>query len=335
MCIFLLLRKEVGMKIFRGFNFGGARGGGMKFFSGDIKRNARSILLIVGTVFACYAIYTSAVIVDAKEEALVTRFGKYNRKTQAGLHFILPLGIEKAYKVAVREVQTEHFGDLSREDESTMLTGDLNIVDVQWIIQYRITDPESWLFNVRDRRETIRDISISVINTLVGDRAILDVMGRSRSDIENRALIEMNDNFSSLHLGINVIAVKMQNIIPPKGVQDAFEDVNKAIQDMNRFINEGKAMYNEEIPRANGEAKKALLMAKGYASERVNKARGDAARFNAVYNEYKSAPLITRKRMYFEAMQEVFGQENPPVIIDKRIKNFLPLKSVSEEGNTK
>lgn len=293
------------------------------------------LLQTVALVFVAYALYSSAVIVDAKEKSLITRFGKYNRTIEPGLHFILPLGIEKAYKVRVREIQTEHFGDLNKEDESTMLTGDLNIVDVQWIIQYRITDPESWLFNVRDRRETIRDISVSVINTLVGDRAILDVMGRARSDIENLSLIEMNENFSALKLGINVVAVKLQNIVPPKGVQDAFEDVNKAIQDMNRFINEGKAAYNEAIPKANGEAKKALLEARGYAAERVNKAQGDVARFNSVYEEYKNAPLVTRKRMYFETMQQVFANDSKSVIIDKRIQNFLPLKNMDTKGESK
>jgi membrane protease subunit HflK len=154
-----------------------------------------------------------------------------------------------------------------------MLTGDLNIIDIEWIIQYRIVDPMQWLFNVMEKRQTIRDISRSVINSLVGDRAILDIMSSERSTIENLALDMMNENFKELGLGINVITVKLQNIVPPVGVQDAFEDVNKAIQDMNRFINEGKEAYNSQIPKTQGEADKQIQIAQGYAAERVNKAK--------------------------------------------------------------
>ncbi|MBR5866373.1 MAG: FtsH protease activity modulator HflK, partial [Spirochaetaceae bacterium] len=191
--------------------------------------------------------------------------------------------------------------------ESTMLTGDLNIVDVEWIIQYRIVDPAAWQFNVKDRTKTIRDISQSVINTLVGDRAILDVMGNERSSIESQALDLMNENFRQLGLGINVLTVRLQNIVPPTAVQTAFEDVNMAIQDMNRFINEGKEAYNSEIPRAQGNADRQIQVAQGYAVERVNKALGDVARFNSVYEEYRKAPSVTRKRLYIETMEEIFS----------------------------
>ncbi|MBQ8210943.1 MAG: FtsH protease activity modulator HflK, partial [Treponema sp.] len=189
-------------------------------------------------------------IVDETENAVITRFGKYQETVGAGLHFKLPFGIDKSYTVPVKVVQTEQFGFKTVKSgrnneyvnnigtESTMLTGDLNIVDVEWIIQYRIVDPKQWLFGVYEKEQTIRDISSSVINELVGDRAILAVMGSERTSIETLALDKMNSYFENLGLGISVIAVKLQNIVPPSGVQDAFEDVNKATQDMNRFINE-------------------------------------------------------------------------------------------------
>ncbi|MDD5930411.1 MAG: FtsH protease activity modulator HflK [Spirochaetales bacterium] len=295
-------------------------------------------LIIIG--LAVIAGFSSFYIVDETENVVITRFGKYTQTVGSGLHAKLPFGIDKAYNVPVKVVQTEQFGfktvKAGRNNEyknnigteSTMLTGDLNIVDVEWIIQYRIVDPKQWLFGVYEKEQTIRDISRSVINTLVGDRAILDVMGSERTNIETLALDMMNENFNQLGLGISVIAVKLQNIVPPSGVQDAFEDVNKAIQDMNRFINEGKEAYNAEIPKAQGEADRQLQVAEGYAAERVNMAKGDVARFNAVYEEYKRSPKVTRERIYLETMNEIFGSETKPELIDSELDNVLPVKNL-------
>ncbi|MCR5062119.1 MAG: FtsH protease activity modulator HflK [Treponema sp.] len=295
-------------------------------------------LIIIG--LAVIAGFSSFYIVDETENVVVTRFGKYTQTVGSGLHAKLPFGIDKAYNVPVKVVQTEQFGfktvKAGRNNEyknnigteSTMLTGDLNIVDVEWIIQYRIVDPKQWLFGVYEKEQTIRDISRSVINTLVGDRAILDVMGSERTNIETLALDMMNENFTQLGLGISVIAVKLQNIVPPSGVQDAFEDVNKAIQDMNRFINEGKEAYNAEIPKAQGEADRQIQVAEGYAAERVNMAKGDVARFNAVYEEYRRSPKVTRERIYLETMNEIFGSETKPELIDSELNNVLPIKNL-------
>ena len=294
---------------------------------------------------AIIAGFSSFYVVDETEQAVITRLGKYTQTVGSGLHFKLPFGIDKNYNVPVKVVQTEQFGfktiKAGREneyrnnisDESTMLTGDLNIVDVEWIIQYRIVDPKQWLFGVLEKTQTIRDISRSVINTLVGDRAILNVMGSERSSIESLAQDMMNENFDQLGLGINVIAVKLQNIVPPSGVQDAFEDVNKATQDMNRFINEGKEAYNAEIPKAQGEAERQIQIAEGYAAERINMAKGDVARFNAVYQEYKHSPKVTRERIYLETMNEIFGSEIKPTLIDGELNNVLPIKNLDGGKN--
>jgi len=297
------------------------------------------VLVLLLVVFAA-VFSTSFYMVDETEQAVITRLGKYYKTEGAGLHIKIPFGIDKSYMVPTKVVQTEQFGfktikpgavnqyETGITKESTMLTGDLNIVDVEWIIQYRIVDPSAWLFNVKERKQTIRDISQSVVNTLVGDRAILDVMSSERSVIENEALELMNENFKQLGLGINVIAVRLQNIVPPTGVQDAFEDVNKAIQDMNRFNNEGKEAYNAAIPRAQGEAEKQVLIAQGYATERINKAKGDVARFNAIYNEYRKSPSITRERLYLETMEEIFTKQENSNLIDKNIENMLPIKNL-------
>jgi len=313
--------------------------------------NPAVITLVIGGIVAIILLATSVFIVDQTEEAVITRFGKYITTKGPGLQFKLPFGIDKNYTVNVKTVQTQEFGFrtvrggrspsysnqvsfpvsqyASQTNESTMLTGDLNIVDVEWIIQYRVSDPKAWTFSVNERIATIRDVSRSVINMLVGDRAIMDIMGVERSAIEAEGIALMNETFRGYNLGIDVIAVKLQNVTPPAGVQQAFEDVNKAMQDRERLINEGQQAYNEEIPKTRGEAEKRIQEAQGYATERVNRANGDVARFNAVYNEYSRSPDITRQRLYYEMIEEVFKDEKGTVIIDRNLRNFLPMMNLN------
>jgi membrane protease subunit HflK len=299
-----------------------------------------AMVIIVSLIF----LGTSFYIVDQAEEAVLTRFGKYLTTTGPGLHYKFPFGIDKTYVVKVKEVQTEQFGFrtvssginpvyASNTSMSTMLTGDLNMVDVEWVIQYRIVDPVAWTFNVMERIQTIRDVSQSAINMLVGDRAIMDIMGSERNAIEAAGAEYMNETFRSYGLGINVIAVKLQNTDPPAGVQQAFDDVNKAIQDRNRLINEGQQAYNELIPRTKGEADRLVQVAEGYATERINRAAGDIARFNAVYDEYRRSPDVTRQRLYYEMIEDVFKEDKDTTLIDRRFNNFLPFRDLGTAGS--
>jgi len=306
------------------------------------KLSAASVgLIIVGIIVLIFA-GTSVFIVDQAEEAVITRFGKYYTTRGPGLQFKLPFGIDRNYTINVRAVQTAQFGFVTvksgmastyatnKTKEATMLTGDLNIVEIEWIIQYRIVDSKAWVFNVMEREKTISDVSRSVINMLVGDRTIMDIMSPERSAIEVAGAELMNETFKSYGLGINVIAVKLQNIDPPAGsVQEAFDDVNKAIQDMNRLMNEGMQVYNEEIPKARGEAERTVLVARGYAAERVNRALGDVARFNSVYEEYRRSPDVTRQRLYYEMIEEVFKNSGNVTLIDRSLNNFLPMMNVA------
>lgn len=308
-------------------------------------RPSASLVALGAAIIAVLALaFTGFFVVDQTEEAVVTRFGRYLTTVGPGLHFKIPLGIDRSFNVPSKAIQTEQFGFRTVQSgstnvyennitrETTMLTGDLNIVDVEWIIQYRINDPRAWLFNVHEdvRRSTIRDVSQSVINTLVGDRAILDVIGPERPAIESASIAMMNDQLNEFGLGVTVINVQLQNIVPPSGVQEAFEDVNKAIQDMNRLINEGKEAYNAEIPKAAGEAEKLVQVARGYAAERVNRAQGDVARFNAVFAEYRKAPDVTRRRLYLETIEALFSSERGTTLVDKKLENFLPLKTLDK-----
>jgi membrane protease subunit HflK len=304
-----------------------------------------TIMVLIIIAIAALFLLTSFYVVDQTEQAVVLRFGKLHKISEAGLKWKIPLGIDRVYKVPTKVVQSIQFGFRTAqpgittvysrdnyESESIMLTGDLKIVNEEWIIQYRITDPASWLFNVSERDKTIRDISQSVINELVGDRSILDVIGDERTSIEEKGRIMMNQTLNNYGLGINIITVRLQNILPPEGpVQDAFEDVNKAIQDMNRLISEGKQAYNAEIPKASGQALQMIQQAEGYATGRVNRAQGDVARFNSVLTEYKKNEKVTRSRIYYEMMEEVLTNSPNIDLIDKNLDNFLPLKNLDSK----
>lgn len=302
-------------------------------------------IIIFGVVLAVVVFMASQslFIVDQTEQGVVLRLGKYNRMVDPGLNFKIPFGIEKKFIVPTQTVLKEEFGfrtidtyhsrtaysERSFAQESSMLTGDLNIVEVEWIIQYKIADPVQWLFKVERPTRTIRDISQSIINQLIGDRGILDVIGAERGAIELQGQDMMNELFKKYELGVLVTTVKLQNIVPPEGeVQSAFEDVNKAIQDRSRLINEGKQAYNEQIPKANGEAEATIQQAKGYAVERINKADGDVARFKKVLTEYRRNPEVTRTRLYYEMYEEVFGVDASVELIDKNLSNFIPLKTM-------
>ena len=308
--------------------------------AGNFSPRAVGVVIAVVVLFAITV--SSVFVVDQRETAVVLRFGRFLRFADEGLHFKLPFGIDRNLNIETQQVKKLEFGYRTEQagvqtvfsaqdfaEESIMLTGDLNIVDVEWSIQYRIVNPRSYLFNVQDQEKTIRDISQSVINELVGDRAILDVIGSERENIEFIGRERMNEIFSSYELGITLSALKLQNIVPPKGaVQNAFEDVNKAIQDRSRFIEEGKEAYNQAIPRARGQALQIIQEAEGYREERVNRAHGDTARFRAVYEEYERNPEVTRSRLYFEMFENVFLTADGTDLIDRNLDNFIPLKNL-------
>ena len=306
------------------------------------------VIWIIVAVVLIMLVLSSFFVVDQTEQAVVLRLGKYNRTVGPGLQTKIPLGIEASYNVPTQVVQTmtfgyrssntttPMFGNTTYENESLMLTGDLNIIDVQWIVQYKIENPVYWMFNVESRETTIRDISQSVMNKLVGDLPILSVMTSQRTRIEVEAQDNMQKIFDAYGLGVRVVTVKLQNIVPPVGeVQDAFEDVNKAIQDMNRLINEGKQNYNRVIPSARGETNQIIQVAEGYASERVNQATGDVARFNSVREAYEMSKDITRTRLYIETMESIInpGEKGSVTLVDKNLTNFLPVKML--EGGAK
>ncbi len=304
------------------------------------RRIGMGVAGLLGLVLFFLAVYQ----VDPDEAGVVTRFGRYARVTDPGLHFIVPL-IEDVTKVPVERQLKEEFGFRTVEagvrttyderqflEESLMLTGDLNVAVVEWIVQFKVQDPRAYLFNVRDIRSTFRDMSEAAMRDVVGDHSVDEVLtvGRERIAAQAKDLLqEINDRYET---GISIQQLVLQDVNPPDTVKPSFNDVNEAIQEKERLTNEALAEYNQAIPRARGDAQRVLEEAEGYAAERVNRARGEAARFAAVYEEYRDAPRVTRARMYLETISEVLPRMGQKVILDEEAGNLLPLLNLGTGG---
>lgn len=275
--------------------------------------------------------------VEPEEEGVVVRFGAFQRIVQPGLHFKLPSPIESAIKVPTQrqlkeefgfrtikaDVRTEYSGD-DLNDEKLMLTGDLNVAQVEWISQYRVKDPYLYLFKVRRVRSTFRDMNEAIMRQIVGDRSVTEVLTIGRQEIEIEAQRQLQAMCDEYETGIQVEQVVLQNVNPPDQVKPSFDEVNQAQQERERLINEAKTEYNQIIPAARGQAEQALAQAEGYAIERTNRARGEAARFTALRLAYEESPEVTRKRIYLETMAEVYPKAKHKLLISESASGILP-----------
>jgi membrane protease subunit HflK len=289
-------------------------------------------------VLIAAAAYASVYTVAPEETGVIQRFGRYVRVTGPGLHFKLPLGIETVGKVKTgRNFQMEfgyrtveagvrsRFTERGFKEESLMLSGDLNVVDLQWTVQYKIGDPKDFLFQVKDVDSAIRDMSESVMRRVVGNRLFDFVLTVGRAEIADRVKVEMQKVLDSYRTGIQVVNVKMQNVTPPGPVEAAFNEVNEAEQERESKINQAQAAYNREIPKAKGSALQTISQAEGYALERVNLAKGDANRFLDVLKEYRQAKDVTKRRLYLESMDQLLNRVGEIYVIDADQKGLVPL----------
>ena len=283
--------------------------------------------------------------VSPEEMGVILRFGKFVRSSEPGLHMKIPLGIERLTRVPVQRqlkqefgfrtvragINTEYAATAETKGESVMLTGDLNVVDAEWIVQYKIKDPYLFLFKMREAEATFRDMTEAVVRRVVGDSSVDEVItvGRNRIADESKSLLQQLCD--SYEIGIEVNQLIFQDVNPPETVKPSFNDVNEALQEKEKKINESWAEYNQVIPRAAGEAEQVLRGAEGYATERVNNAAGDANRFSAVYREYAKAPLVTRKRLYLEALNDILPKITRKIVVDQNQRNVLPLLNLGEE----
>ena len=311
----------------------------------EVKRsvtlNAKKFVNIIIILLVVIIIASGIYVVQAENVGVILRFGKYTKTTMPGLHLKIPL-IDKVYQVAVERQLKEEFGfrtlkagvtsQYSRNygSESVMLTGDLNVVVVEWIIQYRIQDPYKYLFKVRNATPTLRDMSEAVMREVIGDRTLNEILTVGRLEITRTVEEKLQDLCNEYENGIRMKQVVLQNINPPDAVKASFNEVNQAQQDREKLINQARSEYNRVIPKAKGEAEQTIQEAEGYASVRINGALGDIARFNAVFKEYEKAPDITRQRIYLETLGEVLPRLEKKFIIDETGSGVLPLLNLDK-----
>ncbi len=310
----------------------------------------RGVIVLVVLALAGLLAWTAYYTVPSDSVAVVQRFGKYLKDVPPGLHFKLPLGIDAATIVPVKRQLKQEFGfttpgasdpyqsprDGKRETrrETEMVTGDLNAALVEWVVQYRISDPVKFLFEVREPSATLRYVSESVMREVVGDRTVDEVITIGRQEIETEALTKMQALSTKYAMGISIDQVQLKNINPPQPVQESFNEVNQAQQEKEKLINEARRDYNKVIPLAEGEKDQRIREADGYRLKRINEAEGDVARFSALLAEYSKAPEVTRRRIYIETLQDVMPRIRSKIIIDEQTRSILPLLNLdSQKGD--
>ena len=308
----------------------------------NILAGISKVALIILAVICFQVIYSSFYTIEPGEQGIVMRFGQYHRTRKPGLRFKIPY-IEDMQKVDVKTVRKEEFGFRTRipgqnstfskdgfDRESLMLTGDKNVIDVAWIVQYTVSDPVRFLFKIRNVRQAVRDNSETVIRRIVGNMDFDYVLG-NRSVLAGMAKQELQHDLDKLESGVRIGTLQLLDITPTDAVKPAFNEVNEADQDMKRLVNEAEETYNKVIPKARGSAKQIIEEAHGYAVQRVNNAKGETTRFNAIVTEYLKAEEVTRRRMYLETMQDVLPKVKQIYVMDGKEQTVLPLLNLTEK----
>lgn len=309
------------------------------------KKHLKKVLLVL---FLLILVFTSIKTVGPEEEGVVLYLGQYDRTVQPGLNFIIPFGIEEMYKIPVQRQLKQEFGfrtvsagtqteyaKRGYSDESLMLTGDLNLADVEWVVQYRIVDSYHYLFKVREAESALRDMAEAAVRKTVGDRTVNEVLTVGRQEVASNVEVLLQKMCEEYENGIRIDQVVLQDVNPPESVKPSFNAVNQAQQERETLINQAESEYNRVIPRARGEAEETIQLAEAYALNRVNRASGEADRFNSLYNEYTKAPEVTKKRIYYETMERILPKIGSKIIIDEKGNNVLPLLNLQQQQQEK
>jgi len=311
-------------------NFGGEIPPQLKKLSGNLR------YIIIGLLVLILG-FTSTFQIGPEEVGVLVRLGKFDRTVTSGLHFKLPF-LEEVYKVPVERQLKQEFGFRTVEagvqtrysnrkfqNESLMLTGDLNLANVEWVVQYRISDPYQYLFKVRNPESTLRDISEAAMRQIVGDRTVNEVLTVGRAEVASEVQGLVQNLCAEYNTGITIEQIVLQDVNPPEPVKPSFNAVNEAQQERETLINEAKAAYNRVVPRARGQAQETIQKAEGYAINRVNRSEGEVAKFNALYSEYIKAPAVTKKRIYLENLEQILPKIENKIIVDDQGNSVLPL----------
>ncbi len=303
----------------------------------------KGIWILLGVVLGVWLL-SGIFIVNPDEEGIVLRFGKYVRTVGPGPHYHLPSPIESVYKPKVTQVLRGEVGfrSIGQErsfqqgqvrtvpEEASMLTGDENIVNVQFSVQYKIKDPVEYLFNVTDQAAVVRNAAEAAMREVIGKSMIDSALTDGKIQIQSDATDLLQKILNRYEIGVQIIAVQLQDVHPPQEVIDAFKDVASAREDKSRIINEAEAYRNELLPVARGRGAELENQAQSYKETRIQGAQGETQRFLAVLVEYEKAADVTKKRLYYEAMEDILTNATDKIIIPEgtadRILPFLPLE---------
>lgn len=340
-------------------------------FLQDLFDKPHLFLTVIAALFAISGLFTSFYSVPPEEKAVITRLGKFLATNSEGLHFKIPFGIDKVTLVPTSK-QEESFGftttnaqnnnasllrarqlgqqsaannnpfskSLARstvgrnlDNESLMLTGDLNVANVEWVVQYQVRDPRQFLFSVADPVKNIRDLSQTTMRRVVGDLGINDVLTTGRRDVEKKVKSLMQKTIDEKYkMGVEILEVILQNVAPPDPVQPSFNQVNSAIQEQKQEINRAQQAQNKLIDPAVGKATREISQSRGYAEAVVNRAIGDASRFNSIYEEYAKAPEVTRRRLYLDLAEQIMSRVKNFTIVDPELKGIMPIYSTNSNS---
>ena len=291
-----------------------------------------------------FAVWSSVYRVELEEEGVLLTLGEYTRLVQSGIHLKWPAPIQTVIKIPTKRELEMEFGQRGQseskrrvnrseiEEESLMLTGDLNVAVVPWKTQYRIAEPDKFLFKVKDPIGTFRDMNEAVMREVIGDRSVNEVLTTGRQEIATKMEEKLQKMCDQYENGIKINRILLQKVLPPKQVQNAFNEVNTAEQEKEKMINQALGDYNRIIPRARGEAEQTVQQAEGYAMDRVNRAKGDASLYSDLLKSYKKAPEVTKNRIYLETMAEVYPNLKQKIILDKDLEGIIPLLPLGKEA---
>ena len=290
-----------------------------------------------------FAVWSSVYRVELEEEGVLLTLGEYSGLAQSGIHLKWPAPIQTVIKIPTKRELEMEFGQRGQseskrrvnrsevEEESLMLTGDLNVAVVPWKTQYRIAEPDKFLFKVKDPIGTFRDMNEAVMREVIGDRSVNEVLTAGRQEIATKMEEKLQEMCNQYENGIKINRILLQKVLPPKQVQDAFNEVNTAEQEKEKMINQALGDYNRIIPRARGEAEQTVQQAEGYSMDRINRAKGDASLYNDLLKAYKKSPEVTRDRIYLETMAKVYPNVKQKIILDKELEGILPLLPLGKE----
>jgi membrane protease subunit HflK len=290
-----------------------------------------------------FAVWSSVYRVELEEEGVLLTLGEYSGLVQSGIHLKWPAPIQTVIKIPTKRELEMEFGQRAKsgsdrrvnrseiEEESLMLTGDLNVAVVPWKTQYRIAEPDKFLFKVKDPIGTFRDMNEAVMREVIGDRSVNEVLTAGRQEIATKMEEKLQEMCNQYENGIKINRILLQKVLPPKQVQDAFNEVNTAEQEKEKMINQALGDYNRIIPRARGEAEQTVQQAEGYSMDRINRAKGDASLYSELLKAYKKSPEVTKDRIYLETMAKVYPNVKQKIILDKELEGILPLLPLGKE----